>query len=532
MKVRSLIDANYADFVPSVTSNEEVLHEGGILQSEMRSMQENLNNEMKNMHSSNDQISQLVEDLEETQKALKISLKLVKIDAFIHKIKLCNESKRYNEIHQLLVSIETLIDDPKDKIIRRLDCIKNMKHRLTVERCNLKFSLEEEFNRLIQMKEKNFPKTRAITFTITKNTVEIVDCIHSLFQCEFSFDSFITFIMENIFQPVVSRAVSMNIKENPREFVLSLSYSVEPISDELRPTYPTVFQNLEEILKLFLNMNVVNSEGNHFLGITFNEQKPKIMNMIFEECLIYCIPKTFEENAQSTMKDDMRKFSHLLTEFHLFEHDENEMIERICERIDEHFNQQFTKNVQATATELLKHDLHNMILISDDTTLSTTTPLTFPKSQISKSTLELIKLLEKIIKQGQESGKMNQVHNSVKCVLENYTFSIQLHHSQLLSKIPQQTALFYNNCNYLSNWALTNKDLDFSNTENVMFELKQQGEEFFDCQVAKQKIQLLDILKEFGEISNKILLINKQFDVIIPLLRSFIVSQKCSTRTL
>lgn len=500
LQVRSLIEANYVDFIPSVTSNEEVLHEGGILQAEMRYMQENLNNEIQNTHTQNDQISKIVEDLEETQKALKISLKLVKIDAYMHKIKLCNESKKYKDIHQILDSIEVLIDDPKDKIIRRLDCIKNMKHRLTVERCNLKFSLEAEFNRLIQMKEKNFPKTRAVTFIISKNSSELVDCIHSLFECEFSFDSFITFIMENIFQPVASRAVSMDIKEKDRDFVMSLSYSVEPISDELRPTYPTVFQNLEEILKLFLNMNVVNSEGNHFLSITFNEQKPKIMSMIFEECLKYCIPKTFEENAQSTMKDDVRKFSHMLTEYHLFEHDETEMIEGICKRIDEHFNQQFTKNVQASATALLKHDLHNMILISDDTTLSTATPLTFPKSQISKSTLELIKLLEKIIQQGQESGKMNQVHDSVKCVLENYTFSIQLHHSQLLSKIPQQTALFYNNCNYLSNWALTNKDLDFASTGNVVHELKKQGEEFFDCQIAKQKIQLLDILKEFGEL--------------------------------
>lgn len=499
LQVRSLIDSHYVDFVPSVTSNEEVLHEGGILQSEMRSIQENLNNEMKNMHQSNDQISKLVEDLEETQKALKISLKLVKIDAFMHKIKLCNESKRYNDIHEHLRSIEKLIEDPKDKIIRRLDCIKNMKHRLTVERCNLKFTLEAEFNRLIQMKEKSFPKTRAVTFNISKNTCELIDCIHALFECEFSFDSFITFIMENIFQPVVSRAVSMDIKENDREFIMSLSYSVEAISDELRPTYPTVYQNLEEILKLFLNMNVVNLEGNHFLGITFNEQKPKIMNMIFQECLKYCIPKTFEENAQSTMKDDMRKFSHLLTEFHLFENDEHEMIEGICARIDEHFNQQFTKNVQALSTELLKHDLHNMILISDDTTLSTTTPLTFPKSQISKSTLELIKLLEKIIEQGKESGNLSEVHNAIKSVLESYTFSIQLHHSQLLSKIPQQTALFYNNCNYLSNWALTNQNLDFTNMGNVLHELKQQGEEFFECQVAKQKIQLLDILKEFGE---------------------------------
>jgi hypothetical protein len=42
-------------------------------------------------------------------------------------------------------------------------------------------------------------------------------------------------------------------------------------------------------------------------------------------------------------------------------------------------------------------------------------------------------------------------------------------------------------------------------------DLKRQGEEFFDCQIAKQKIQLLDILKEFGGflISIKILSFEK-----------------------
>jgi Centromere/kinetochore Zw10 len=118
---------------------------------------------------------------------------------------------------------------------------------------------------------------------------------------------------------------------------------------------------------------------------------------------------------------------------------------------------------------------------------------------ISKSTLELIKLLENIIQQSDSSEKKRNMQESIKNVIENYTFSVQLHHAQLLSKIPQQSALFYNNCNYLGNWVLTNKDLDYSDMGNVVHELKREGVEFFDCQVAKQKIQLLDILKDFGE---------------------------------
>jgi centromere/kinetochore protein ZW10 len=85
----------------------------------------------------------------------------------------------------------------------------------------------------------------------------------------------------------------------------------------------------------------------------------------------------------------------------------------------------------------------------------------------------------------------------VKAVLENYSFTIQLHHSQLLSKIPQQSAIFYNNCMYLCNWIALNNDLENCGMEVVMHELTVQAQEFFDCQIAKQKIQLLEILKEF-----------------------------------
>lgn len=502
--------------MPGVTSNEELLHEGDILQAEMKTIKENLNNETKNMHSANDQISRLVEDLEETQTALRVTLKLVKIDAIMQKIKLLNESKKYKDIHGQLNALQKILEDPEDKIIQRLDCIKSLKHRIIVERCNLKSNLENEFNRLIQLKEKNFPKARAVTCVISKNINAIVDCIHALVECGFVFESFVEFLMKNVFGPVVSRAVSLDIKENDRDYIMSLSYSTETITDDLRPTYPIVAHNLEQILKFFISMNIVDNQGHHFLALTFKDERINILEMLFENCLKFCIPKTFEEKSQCTMKDDIHKLTQIFFNYHLSDTDDVELAEKICEKIDDHFNQQFTQNVQASASELLKRDLHDMILISDDATFTTSTPLTFPKAMISKSTLELIKLLERILQQAKECEKSDEekrknLLDTIKSVLENYTFTIQLHHSQLLSKIPQQSALFYNNCYYLSNWILTNKELEFNDNGFVITELKRQGEEFFNCQVAKQKIQLLDILKDFGKIIKKKY---SEFDVI------------------
>lgn len=491
--------------MPVFISNESLLQEGSHLEHDVMNLKENFNSESTSMLKANEELYKLVEDLQESQLGLTISLKLVKIDSLMEKIKLYNDTQNYKEVNQLLNTIQLLIGDPDDKIIRRLEMYKSLRLRLVLERENMLKNLDIQFNKLIQMKQKTFPKARSVTLVISKNKSEIAECINSLLECDYNFEILIEFFMKNIFEPIVCRAVSLDVKENDREFTMVLSYSVEPVSDELRPSYEVVFINLRTVLFFLLDMSVVITNGSHFLAHIFHDERKQIFDMIFNECLVYNIPKTFEERNQSTLNADITKLGKHFIDLHFFEStNERETLDAYCEKIDNLFFQQFTKNVQASANEILKRDLHDMILMSDDSTLSTSTPLTFPKSMVSKSSLELIKLLEKIIRQATSCGKDDEAKRknllaSVKSVLENYTFTVQLHHSQLLSKIPQQSALFYNNCMYLCNWIALCSDLENCEVDAVINELKRQGEEFFECQVVKQKIQLLEILKEFGK---------------------------------
>ncbi|XP_070502068.1 centromere/kinetochore protein zw10 [Chironomus tepperi] len=502
-KVRSLMEANYNDFMPEIVSNETLLEEGSILENDVINLKENLNNESTNMlKSASEEVSRLTEELNENQLALITSLKLVKIDYLLHKIKPYNEAKNFKLVNNLLNDIQLLIGDPDDKIIRRLEIYKNLKVKLTVERETMMKNLIGQFESLVQTKQKTFPKNQSITFIISKNSQELVECIHTLLECDYDFQKFVDFCVNNIFQPIASRAVSLDIKENDKEVTMILMYSIEPVSDELRPNYEIVFLNLRSVLFLMRHMNVQVQDNYHFLAYLFNDFKPKIFDLIFNECLKYNIPKTYDEKNHSTINADIGKLCRNFTELNFFDSVDDKDVEAFCNKIDDLFFEQFTKNVQSSANEILKRDLHDMIHISDDATLSTTTPLTFPKSMISKSTLELIKLLEKIIRQAsscsvEDEQKKTNLLNSIKAVLDNYSFTIQLHHSNLLSKIPQQSALFFNNCMYLCNWIALNDEFEGFNIDVIINDLKRQGEEFFECQVVKQKIQLLEILKEF-----------------------------------
>ncbi|CAG9808744.1 unnamed protein product [Chironomus riparius] len=503
-KVRSLMQANYTDFMPEIVSNEALLEEGCIMESEMINLKDSLNNESTNMlKSASKDVSKLTEELNENHLALITSLKLVKIDSLLHKIKPYNEIKNFKEVNNLLNDIQLLIGDPDDKIIRRLEVYKSLKVKLTVERETMMKNLIAQFGNIVFTRTKTFPKNQSVTFRISKNPKELVECIHTLLECDYDFQDFVNFCMNNVFQPIASRAVSLDIKESDKEVSMILMYSLEPVSDELRPNYEIVFLNLRSVLFHMLHMNVVIQDNCHFLSYLFNTCKSKMFDMIFDECLKFNIPKTYEVKNHSTIDVDIRKLCKNFTELKLFDSIDEKFIQDYCNNIEDLFFEQFTKNVQASANEILKRDLHDMIHISDDATLSTITPFTFPKSMISKSTLELIKLLEKILRQAsicsiEDEQKKTNLLNSIKIVLDNYPFTIQLHHSKLLSKIPQQSALFYNNCMYLCNWIVLNDEFEDCNIDVVTNDLKRQGQEFFDCQVANQKIQLLEILKEFN----------------------------------
>lgn len=478
------------------------------MESELVNVKENLQNETQSIYQANDEMSKLIEELEETNMKLNLSKKLMKIDKLFERIKQFNEAEKYAEISQSLNSIQLLLNDPDDKIIRRLDMYKNVKARLTHERVNLLHNLEARFKNLVNMKEKSFLKTRSIALSISKDEANLVGCVNSISESDYDFTSMTNFLMKNIFEPIICRAVSMEITENESNFLMSLSYSIEPITEELRPNYVAVFTNIRHVLLFLFKMNVQLKTGEFFLAHVFQSRRKELLDLIFNECLIYSIPKTFEEKKQCPMNADILKMSNLFTELNVFstksEDGNDQQLEDYSQKVDELFYLQFTKNIQASASELLKRGLHDMILISEDTTISTNTPLSFPRSMVSKSTLEIIRLLEKIVRQAKSCtdnvDKQNNLMLSIKAVLENYTFTVQVHHAKYMSQIPQQSALFYNNCMYLSNWVSTNRDTEHCGMDQVVENLEKQGWEILECQIEKQKIQLLQVLTEFGEI--------------------------------
>lgn len=504
------IDANYEDFVPSLISNEVLIDEGRGYEEQLKSLKDNLSNEEKSVYEASDEISKLVEDLEVTNMKLKLSMKLMKIDKLLGKIKHLNETDQHTEINKVLNAIELLLNEPEDVIIRRLDVYASMKQRLNYERTNMLENLQKRFHSLVQMKEKAFLKTKAVSMIISKDSSQLTDCINAIVESGYNSREITDFLVNNIFEPLICRPASLSFEDNDSSFKMSLSFSTEPISEELRPNYLAVFQNLSQVVLYLLKMNMQLTTGEYFLAYIFQERRKEVLDLIYKQCLIHSIPKTFEEKNQCTMSVDIDNLDEVFVKNHFFSTDEKDgaKLSDYATMLDSLFFEQFTKSIQSTASELLKRDLHDMMLVSEDSTISTNTPLSFPRSMVSKSTFELIRLLEKVIQEAKscidDSDKENNLLLSVQAVLSNYSFAVQLHHSKFMSKIPQQSALFYNNCMYLSNWVSSNLAADHFGMDSIVSELEKQGWEVLECQIAKQKIQLTELLNEFGEYLEKV----------------------------
>lgn len=84
---------------------------------------------------------------------------------------------------------------------------------------------------------------------------------------------------------------------------------------------------------------------------------------------------------------------------------------------------------------------------------------------------------------------------------------------------------------YLSNWVSSNLDADQYGMDSIVSELEKQGWEVLECQIAKQKIQLMELLNEFGKQANWTL-ITIYDNLICFSIRSVAEPQRRSARTL
>lgn len=109
-------------------------------------------------------------------------------------------------------------------------------------------------------------------------------------------------------------------------------------------------------------------------------------------------------------------------------------------------------------------------------------------------------LMEKVLHQSRTATEdiVERLLSTIPLILERYLTEVPTHHAKLLVNIPQQAALFHNNCNYLAYWTTKNGDR-IDGFANIVKSLQKLGSDHFVRQMNNQKEQIMDLLKDFGE---------------------------------
>lgn len=113
--------------------------------------------------------------------------------------------------------------------------------------------------------------------------------------------------------------------------------------------------------------------------------------------------------------------------------------------------------------------------------------------------------MDRILKQPTDNGDKttpDPLSGVVGLLLETYIDEVPKVHKKLLQSIPQQSALFHNNCMYLTHWVAQHANKDIESCPSLVKVLQATGTKYLRVQIAYQESILMEIMSGFGKRSN------------------------------
>lgn len=519
-ETRQYVEENYVDYASAQANNDVYLQQAEQLTAEVNDLIQNIENETKNdILSIAEDVQQYLCEIDELRIGLQVNKRILNINSLFMQL---DESKNNNEfihIRRLINELKEVIHDPEDEdVFKRLDCYKNIKVRWHIENELLLNTLQTRFDALVQLTEKTFQNTKTATMKISKDDEMLKDILAMLFNSNFNIQRICTFLMENIFEPIITKPVCLQYDE--LQSVLNLSFSLKPIVVQaenlnLRPNYNVVFNHIRTVFNCLSHLNITFSDDLCVFGIIANSIKENFCKLLINDCLTYAIPDTMDDMNVSTLAKDIIEFHQFLCAMSILKETEatDQKLIEFSERVDVIFKKRFCLNIQKNAIQIMHRDLHDMQLVDEKQNDGD-----FPTCMVSKNTFELIELMENVLKEASESTRLatstngtidtyviddihDRLSSTIPMILERYISEIVNVHAKILQVLPQQTALFHNNCMYLAWWFSKQSSASTSERNtSIISDLQELGAKQFALQIKAQRTQLLDILREFGKI--------------------------------
>ncbi|KAH8261933.1 hypothetical protein KR026_005520 [Drosophila bipectinata] len=518
VRVRNFIEEDYTDFMPNHTSPDIYLEEASSLGREVADLLETVSSEgLGALDEANSKLAAGGREQREILLGLAVSELVLKIDELFQCIEDAKATKDYLVVLDLVSRLQALIygeEAPPEvhRVFQALECHDTIKVKYHVQSHLLQQTLQERFDRLVQLQCKSFPTSRCVTLQVSRDEAQLQDVVHALFQESYNPVKICEFLWENCIEPLIRRPVMAEFNETAEgdTFIhLSLSYSTkEPNSSQLRPSYKQVLANFQLLLQTLGGINCSVSNDQHVFSIIGEHVKDKMLDLLLEECLVPAVPETMEEYQSSTLCEDVVNFEQLLADTFLINPEVDRALGEFVKQYETYFRNKLFKRVLETAREIIQRDLQDMVLVAPNNLAAevSSDPFLFPRCMVSKSAQDFVKLMDRILRQPVEKMGDTEAESGlfglsftgvIGVMLQTYMSEVPIVHRKLLDSVPQQSVLFYNNCMFFQHWVAQHANKGIDSLPALAKALQVCGQKQFRVQVDYQNSILMEILQGF-----------------------------------
>ncbi|XP_043657817.1 centromere/kinetochore protein zw10 [Drosophila teissieri] len=521
LRVRKHIDDNYTEFMPNHTSPDIFLEESASLNREIHDLLETVGSEgLGALDEANAKMADSGRQLREILLGLGVSEHVLRIDELFQCVEEAKATKDYLVILDLVGRLRAFIygDDSVDaqdaqvatpevrRIFQALDCYDTIKVKYHVQAYLLQQSLQERFDRLVQLQCKSFPTSRCVTLQVSRDQTQLQDIVQALFQEPYNPVRLCEFLLDNCIEPLILRPVMAEYSEevDGGSYVrLLLSYATkESSSSQLRPNYKQVFENLKLLLQTLAGINCSVSSEQHVFGIIGDHVKDRMLQLLVDECLIPAVPETMEEYQSSTLCEDVTQLEQLLVDSFIINPEHDRALGQFVERYETYYRNRLFRRVLETAREIIQRDLQDMVQVAPNNHSAEVAndPFLFPCCMISKSAQDFVKLMDRILRQPTDKlgdKEVDPIAGIISVMLHTYIDEVPKVHRKLLESIPQQAVLFHNNCMFLTHWVAQHANKGIESLAALAKTLQATGQRHFRVQVDYQSSILMGIMQDF-----------------------------------
>ncbi|KAK3093664.1 hypothetical protein FSP39_018645 [Pinctada imbricata] len=537
VQVYDMVTKKYLDFYPQFSRAAELSGNVDKVAMEMKDLSDKIEDKIKSqLNTSTEFLQNLTVKFQEKAALMAILEDLMKIQDGLETLASANENQDYLKAAEAVTAIDSLLPSA----IKNHDDVqifKALRTEFHVQKADLEINLKNRWKDLIvwrvedsnYLDKKNYELEIACGEANVKVLTEIVSVYERLGLLNEEIKKFGGNLLDNFLKPCITDKETA--LSNPKGHHLATTWGH---SSRVVPPAPcNAFSKINVILaaleKSLLHIKVESNSKRSLMEILGTHIRKATLEILVKDCLTRAIPtntkelEAFEEVIHLTIS-----FNENLVKLGFITEAETTLLD-FTQNVSMLFANKKCQEILEKARKLMTTDTHNTVEVNGDAPLGDLPPLgkdgpsqeksrklemakeyqlssnTFrlPSCHISVCVQELMCMAYSMLQEATESSSETaiQIFYAVRKMFEMFCYVFPTYHKKSLDTFPQLSAIFHNNCMFISHHLMTlghqfraklpsNLNATFV---DLVERIRKLGVQNFLQQLAKQK----DLMSEY-----------------------------------